>query len=127
MSKFEIRGNKYFRLSRENGKTINNNIMTDELALEFLKINPERINLFSKFPKNWEEMLGIDNSEAVEEVEDTVEPVQETDPVSYTEEEKKEQLRKYKLRELRTMYPDVKEEFGGTKEDFITQIINSIA
>lgn len=49
---------------------IYNGNLTDEKAIEFLKTNPERISLFSKYPSNWEQMLidGVD-SETEEEKE----------------------------------------------------------
>lgn len=40
----------------------NNDTLTDELALEYLKINPNRIVNFSVFPENWKELISTDNS-----------------------------------------------------------------
>lgn len=37
--------------------TISNETLTDEKAIQFLKTNPERIRLFSKFPENWKELI----------------------------------------------------------------------
>ena len=37
--------------------TISNNTMTDEKAVEFLKTNPQRIELFATFPKNWKKLI----------------------------------------------------------------------
>lgn len=99
MSNFQLKGNSYYRISKDSSKTINNNIITDELAIEFLQVNPERIKLFAKYPENWQELIGE---------EETVE-----------QEVEREELMKLKMYELREQYPDIKE---TSKEDFITEI-----
>lgn len=47
---------------------ISNDNMTDELAIKFLKGNPQRISMFGEFPKNYKELL-----ENKPKVEDKVE------------------------------------------------------
>jgi hypothetical protein len=37
--------------------TISNSTMTDAKAIEFLKENPKRIELFKVFPKNWKKLI----------------------------------------------------------------------
>lgn len=37
--------------------TISNGTMTDEKAIEFLRTDPKRIKLFSKYPEGWQELL----------------------------------------------------------------------
>lgn len=102
MSQFTIKGNKYYRLSKDSSKTINNNIITDDLAIEFLKIDPNRIKLFEVYPDNWKELVGVE------------------------EEKEDKDLMDYKLSELREMYPDVKQEFGQSKADFVEKIKASL-
>lgn len=107
MSNFTIKNNKYYRLEKGSSKTINNNIITDELALEFLRIDPSRIRLFEIYPENWEELL---------------EGKIEEEPFEDTEEEAliREELSKKKLPELREEYQNIKQ---VSKEDFITDIL----
>lgn len=52
---FQLRKpNVIYKLQTGSPITISNSVMTDELAIEFLKINPERIKLFSMYPSNWD-------------------------------------------------------------------------
>lgn len=117
MTNFEIRGNKYFRLSKEDNRVINNNVMTDELALDFLRIDPKRIDLFSKFPTEWESLLD-NKEEAEEEVEEVKEEVEEAKPSL-----ERDALNKMKLKELREVYPQIEWKIGDSKSDFITKIL----
>lgn len=56
---FELKGlNPYYRLTKGKAGTISNSQMTNELALDFLRIDPTRIRLFSKYPENWRELVG---------------------------------------------------------------------
>ncbi len=114
MSNFELKNNAYYRLAKGDSRTINNNIITDQLALEFLKINKERIKLFSKYPSGWEDMLTAENKEVKED---------EVIELTQDQEAQKKHLMKYKFSELREKYPDVKAEFGGSKASFIDRII----
>ncbi|ORL45396.1 hypothetical protein [Zunongwangia atlantica] len=114
MSNFELKNNAYYRLQKGDSRTINNNIITDQLAIEFLRINKERIKLFSKYPDNWEDMLTVENKEVKED---------EVIELNEDQEAQKKHLMKYKFSELREKYPDVKAEFGGSKSSFIDRII----
>lgn len=49
--------------------TISNNVMTDELALEFLKTNPSRIILFSEYPKDWRKLIEAPEETAKEKAD----------------------------------------------------------
>lgn len=53
-----------YKLQKGSSRTISNSILTDELAIDFLKIRKERIELFSKYPSNWLELIGESESEA---------------------------------------------------------------
>lgn len=56
-SKFRIKeGISFLQVSFGSSKVFNNDNITNELALEYLKENPRRIINFSKYPENWEEM-----------------------------------------------------------------------
>ncbi|WP_339875219.1 hypothetical protein [Olleya marilimosa] len=66
-----------YKLQKGSPVTISNLKMTDELAIDFLKINSERIKLFSKYPENWLELIG----ETEETIEVKTEPkVEEVKP-----------------------------------------------
>ena len=55
---FEFKRNAAQYKNKKGDKTtISNATLTDEKAIEFLKTNPERIGLFSKFPENWQELI----------------------------------------------------------------------
>ena len=104
MSDFRIKNNGYYRLSKESSKTINNNIITNELAIEFLQIDTDRIKVFEAYPENWKEM--VEGKDA--EFEDTTE-----------QEVEREILREMKMPELREKYPNIR---ATSKQDFITEI-----
>ena len=58
MTNFEFKRERAQYKNKKGDKvTISNNTMTDERAIEFLKTNPKRIELFSKFPKGWKKMI----------------------------------------------------------------------
>ncbi|MEE1963559.1 hypothetical protein V1387_12750 [Allomuricauda taeanensis] len=57
MADFQLKGNSYYNFG--NGLKVNNDRLTNELVIEFLKVNPERIKLFSKYPGNWKDLVGI--------------------------------------------------------------------
>lgn len=58
MTNFEFKRNAAQYKNKKGDKTtISNGTMTDEKAIEFLRTNPERIKLFSKYPEGWEELL----------------------------------------------------------------------
>lgn len=42
-----------YKIAKGDKFTISNDNLTDDLAVKFLNENPERIALFSKFPKDW--------------------------------------------------------------------------
>lgn len=48
--------------------TISNSTMTDERAIEFLKTNPKRIELFGTYPKNWKKLVS-GKAETPEQIE----------------------------------------------------------
>jgi hypothetical protein len=54
-----------YKVQKGSGKTISNDTMTDELAIEFLKVKPSRIDLFSKYPDNYKELIGEDIVEEI--------------------------------------------------------------
>lgn len=58
MSNFEFKHPMaMYRNKKSDTTTISNSNITDEKAIEFLQTNPERIRLFSKYPKNWETLI----------------------------------------------------------------------
>lgn len=124
MSEFKLKGNKHFRISNKGSKVINNNIMTDELAIEFLKVDESRIRLFSNYPEKYLEMIkgeevnDVKDSEEVNDVKDTKEDVIDNS-------KEREALHNIKLKELKQHYPNVEWKVGMTKEDFITLILKN--
>lgn len=117
MTQFELtKPNGIYKIQQGSSKTISNNNMSDELALEFLSKRKERIDLFTKYPEDWEKQLeaflgGVEEAKVVE-----AQSEEKSD-----EEVLREQLSAYKMTELREMYPDIK---ATSKADFIDKIIN---
>ena len=60
-SNFKMRDVGIHQISFGAGEYISNANITDELAISFLKENPNRISLFETFPANWKELLTNDN------------------------------------------------------------------
>lgn len=99
-----------YKIEKGSADTISNNNMTDELAIRYLKVNPERIELFSKFPENWDELVGGTCCD-----DHTAEPCEDC---------MRENLEKEKLTTLKLQYQtDVPYEFGIKKADYISKII----
>lgn len=48
-----------YQLRKGSPELIHNDNMSDAKAIEFLKAGPHRIELFSKYPKNWKELIGL--------------------------------------------------------------------
>lgn len=48
-----------YKIAKGDKFTISNDTLTDELAEKFLNENPERIALFSKFPKDWKKKVKV--------------------------------------------------------------------
>lgn len=115
MTNFQLKKtNAIYKLQIGSARTISNNVMTDELAIEFLSIRKERIDVFSKYPENWEELVDGKVKEPVVALTETVTDESEDDIL-------REQLGEYKMSELRDMYPDIK---ATSKADFIEKVIN---
>lgn len=125
MSNFELKGDSMtYRISKKSPKIINNNIITDELAIEFISVYPEkRILKFSKYPKNWKELVEEYLGQEIVEPEPE-KPETEQSNIDIEDEQQinaiRESLRERKMHELRTLYPDIK---ATSKEDFIDEII----
>jgi hypothetical protein len=55
---FKMRANiGVMEISFGNGQFISQTNASDEVCIEFLKANPNRISLFEKFPENWKELI----------------------------------------------------------------------
>ena len=52
------------QMSFGSGQLVSNANLTDELAIEFLRVNPNRISMFSAYPENLEELLSETNNES---------------------------------------------------------------
>lgn len=92
MTNFELKKPQViYKIEKGKGFTISNDTMTDELAIYFLKVNPDRIELFSKYPENWKELIGLENEEVEENVneETSIKKVVETPAVKSTKTNKK--------------------------------------
>lgn len=103
MSQFRFKGaTVHYKIKKGDKFTISNSTMTDEKAIAFLKVNPDRIRLFSEYPENWEELV--------------------KGKPEYTEEEKAliSELEKMKLDELKELYPGIKVK---SKKAFIKKVI----
>ncbi|WP_048331002.1 hypothetical protein [Bizionia psychrotolerans] len=70
-TQFELKKpNVIYKIRWGGTQTISNANMTDELALEFLNEKPSRIELFSKYPENYTELLKADEPEGEPEPTD---------------------------------------------------------
>ena len=58
MTKFEfIKPAVQYKNKKGDRTTISNATMTDKKAIEFLKTNPKRIDLFKTYPSNWKDLI----------------------------------------------------------------------
>lgn len=73
----EIMANSKYRLKEDAGvmqmefgsaEFISNDNITDEIAEQFLKINPNRIVVFEEFPEDWEDLISEDTQEETVDV-----------------------------------------------------------
>lgn len=104
---FELKGlNPYYRLEKGKAGTISNGQMTNELAIEFLSIDPTRIRLFSKYPENWREQISTGKLEK-----------------ENAEKVTKEELEAKKYNELAKAYPE-HFKIGIKKQELIKSILN---
>lgn len=62
-SEYKLKSGKML-LVRGTSKAVTDHNITDELAVQLLTENPNRIALFSKFPKNWKEQTSVKKDEA---------------------------------------------------------------
>lgn len=83
---------------RGKSKSYSNANITDELALKFLKANPNRKQLFAKLPDNINELLSIEEE---------------------TGDKSNKPLKNHTIAELKEMYPEAK---GKTKAEIISSI-----
>lgn len=155
ITNFQLKKDAYYRLEKGKAGTISNDTMTDELAIAFLKVRPERIELFSKYPDNWEELI----SDEPKEIEIPSEGIKGSigdkgmDLKEYTEfKEAKEEdcgckdksnsnpkettydcreclfkdLQPLKVKEIQELFPDVKYKGGTKKETYMEQIADHL-
>lgn len=118
-NKFRLKNDlAIYKMEKGSPRTIRQDILTDELAIEYIKINPERIALFSHFPEDWRQLCGL--------VEDQTE---DHDDCCEDEEEEpcldclKASLMKQTLPELKEQWKDdVKFYFGMKKTEYVDAI-----
>ena len=149
MTNFEFKRERaQYKNKKGDTTTISNNTMTDERAIEFLKTNPKRIELFSKFPENWKKMLKgeietpeqaearlaaeaeLAIAEAAKGTEETEEEIQArldaeaaaNDVSGESIQVSREDLMKKTLKELRAEYPEVK---ATSIKDFVDKVLKS--
>lgn len=103
---FELKGlNPYYRLEKGKPETISNSQMSNKLALQFLRIDPTRIKLFSKYPEDWRERISTGKVERENSKEVT-----------------REELEAKKYNELAKAYPD-HFKIGMKKQELIENIL----
>lgn len=130
MSEFKFKRNAASYKNRKGDKTtISNSTITNEKAVEFLRTNPKRIELFSKFPSNWQKMVdqGFDY-ETKEEKEkrhaieaEIIEVKKSKEANQVQEENEKAKLLKLSLKELRAKYPEIK---ASKITDFVDKVFS---
>ncbi len=90
--------------------SISNSNITDEKAIEFLKTNPDRISLFSSYPQNWKELIGIE----------TVEDTAKNTAIEAEIQALRASYEAMTMKELKAKFPDITER---RKSDFIDAIL----
>jgi len=69
MLEFEFKkARAQYKIRREDKYTISNSTLTNEKALDFLKQNPKRIALFSKYPKDWKKQMNKSKEDVEKEL-----------------------------------------------------------
>lgn len=122
MTQFRFKRNAASYKDKKGDKTtISNSTMTDEKAIAFLKTDPERIGLFSEYPSNWKDLIkGAEETEeakgkrlAIEAEMKAAEEAKENTAIDTDttggEALERDELMKIPLKELRQMYPDIKD------------------
>lgn len=105
-TKYEFKKlNGIYRLGKN--RTISNRNLTDELAEEFLRENPNRIKRFYRYDEDFY------NSLVSKEEEDTPQVPEKVNNYDY--------LMSKKLPELRELFPTVK---AISKKDFVNKVLN---
>ena len=89
-----------YKIQKGEPETISNDTMTDDKAIRFLQVNPDRIRVFSKYPENWEELIGLKEPKSL-----------------------KDELNDKTFKELKEEYSDVELTSKATKKEFIESIL----
>ena len=126
MTQFKFKKNAATYKNKKGDKTtISNSTMTDENAIEFLKTNPERINLFSEYPLNWMNLLkGEAETDEQKErrlaIEAELRASTEPAPTEPDKEKLRETLMRKTMKELREEYPEIK---ATSINDFVDKVL----
>lgn len=122
--------------NKKGDKTIiSNATMTDGKAIEFLKTNPKRIELFSEYPSNWKKLIeGKAETEdekaerlaaeaelqAKKDSESDKEKPEGEKPEGENLKPSRENLMKMSLKDLREKYPEIK---ATSIKDFVDKVL----
>lgn len=110
MSKFELKNPvAIYRMQKGRAERITQSILTDDMAIEYLSINPERIVLFGRYPDNWEQLIGL-------APEDEAEDEECSDCL-------RDKLNKISMKKLKADYPEIPIIFAMKKADLIDEIV----
>ncbi|OAB78777.1 hypothetical protein [Cochleicola gelatinilyticus] len=116
MTQFQLKKPQViYKLEKGSSITISNSKMSDELAIAFLKINPNRLELFSKYPENVKELIGAEETGDNTENEEV-----KTDKKPCSDCKKKSKLLNTNMNDLRAKYPEI---MATSKKDFVDQIL----
>lgn len=109
MSKFEFSNPvAIYRVRKGSPERISQSNLTDDKAIEYLSINPERISLFKTYPDNWQELADVPAEDAPEEeCNDCL----------------RDKLNKLKMSEIKKQYPEIPITFAMKKADLIDEIV----
>ena len=116
MTKFEFKNHlAIYRMEKGSSERVSQNTLTDEKAIEYLSINPERISLFKSYPENWINLLQVPEPKDEDCCEDETEvPCDDC---------LRKALNGLKMAELKEQYPEVPTPFGMKKAALIEAII----
>lgn len=119
MTQFKLkRAIAHYRVKKGENKVIHNNNMSDELAIEFLRVDKERIILFDKYPSNWENL--VDGEEETEEQKSARLEAEAEKEAADEGSESREELLKLTMTELREKYPHIK---ARSKVEFVSELL----
>lgn len=119
--KYRMKSGSVIRIKGTNKYYSDSNI-TDEVAEELLKVNPNRSQLFAKMPKGALDRLGKESEKDEAQAKEDAEAAAKKVDIKDTDSDEVKTDEEMNLTELREKYPDIK---ARSKEGFIEDLEKS--